>query len=428
MNRESPLSPRRSDLPTRAAATHLIVIGTNHRTSSLDTRERLLRKASYASLRKAGGPRPPWSDVVLLTTCNRIEVYALTEDPARAAELVRKTLGVSLDERILYVLDDGDAAAHLIRVASGLDSLAEGEEQVTAQIRNAPARRPTRIRANGPLADVFLQAARIAPSIRAIAGFNSRDASASHAAIRFLEAVLPLEHRIVAVIGTGKMARIAAKALRPRAEIRVVNRNHPRARELAQSLDGEAVPWADLQTLLADADIVLAATAVRRPLITKQMVRAAIRRRQGRPIWLIDLGFPRNVDPGCRGLPGVHLLDLDGLAPWGQRPPSPAALVRVDHRIRKESERLIESLRPEAFVDVAALRKTAEAVRRRELEEAFARLPDLSEEDRAIVDKLSMRLVNRFLHGPTERLRSLPEESRAEIVQEIVAGLQGGPG
>src|SRR2546428_94920 len=308
MNRESPLSPRRSDVPTRAAATHLLVIGTNHRSSRLEARERLLRKASYASLRKAGGPRPPWSDVVLLTTCNRIEVYALTEDPARAAELVRKTLGVSLDERMLYVLEDRDAAAHLIRVASGLDSLAEGEEQVTAQVRSAPSRRPTR-------------------------------ASERH----------------------------------------------------------------------------LAATAVRRPLITKQMVRAAIRRRQGRPMWLIDLGFPRNVDPGCRGLPGVHLLDLDGLAPWGQRPPSPAAFARVDHRIRKESERLIESLRPEAFVDVAALRKTAEAVRRLELEEAFARLPDLSEEDRAIVDKLSMRLVNRFLHGPTERLRSLPEERRAEI-------------
>ena len=427
MNRESPLSPGRSDVPTRTAATHLLVVGTNHRTSSLDTRERLVRKASYASLRKAGGPRPPWSDLVLLTTCNRVEVYTLTEDPARVTEVVRRTLGVSLDEPMLYVLEDRDAAAHLIRVASGLDSLAEGEEQVTAQVRSAPSRRPTRTSVR-PLAGVFLQAARVAPSIRTIAGINPRDASASHAAIRFLEAAVPLERRIVAVIGTGKMARIAAKELRPHAEIRVVNRNHPRARELAESLNGEAIPWADLQSLLADVDIVLAATAVRRPLITKQMVRAAIRRRKGRPMWLIDLGFPRNVDPGCRSLPGAHLWDLDGLAPWGRHPPSPAALARVDRRIQKESERLIESLRPAASVDVAALRKTAEAVRRRELTEAFARLPDLSEEDRAIVDKLSMRLVNRFLHGPTERLRSLPEDRRAKIVEEMVAGLQGGSG
>src|SRR5207245_6677706 len=138
----------------------------------------------------AGGRRPPWSDVVLLTTCNRIEVYALTEDPARAAEVVRKTLGVSLDERMLYVLEDRDAAAHLIRVASGLDSLAEGEEQVTAQVRIAPSRQPTR--ASGRSLDaVFLQAARVAPSIRKLAGVPPRDASASHAAIRLLEAAVP---------------------------------------------------------------------------------------------------------------------------------------------------------------------------------------------------------------------------------------------
>ena len=428
MNRKLRPSPYRSDGRVPTAATHLVVIGTNHRTSSLDARERLLRKASYASLRKTSGRRRPWSDLVLLTTCNRIEVYALTEAPARAAEVVRKALGVSLDDPMLYVLEDRDAAAHLIRVASGLDSLAEGEEQVTEQVRNAPSQRPIRSPGRSPLAGVFFQAARIASSIRTIAGVPPKEASASHAAIRFLEAVLPPENRIVAVIGTGKMARIAAKELRPRAEIRVVNRNHVRARQLAKRLDGKAVPWADLPTLLADADIVLAATAVRHPLITKEMVRAAIRRRNGRPMWLIDLGFPRNVDPGCRSLPGAHLWDLDGLAPWGRHPPSPAALARVDRRIQKESERLIESLRPAASVDVAALRKTAEAVRRRELTEAFARLPGLSEEDRAIVDKLSMRLVNRFLHGPTERLRSLPEDRRARIVEEMVAGLQGGSG
>jgi glutamyl-tRNA reductase len=224
------------------------------------------------------------------------------------------------------------------------------------------------------------------------------------------------------------MARIAAKNLRPRAEIRILNRNHARARELAGSLGGKAVPFGDLPRVLAEADVVLAATAVRHPLITTPMLRAAIRRRDGRPIWLIDLGFPRNVDPGCRRLPGVHVWDLDGLGPWGQRSPSPNALARVEHRIRKEADRMIESLRPAASVDVAVLRKTAEAVRRREVEAALARLPDLSEKDRAIVDKLAMRLVNRFLHGPTERLRSLPEGTRTEIVQEIVAGLQRGTG
>jgi len=428
MNREALRSPRQPQGPTSRVAAHLLVVGTNHRTSSLDARERLLRKASYASLRRSGGRRPPWSDLVLLTTCNRVEVYALTEAPHRAAETIRGVLGVTEDEPILYVLEERDAAAHLIRVASGLDSLAEGEEQVTAQVRNAPLQRPTRTSRGGLLADLFLHAARVAPQVRRIAGATPGDASASHAAIRFLEAVVPIENRIVALIGTGKMARIAAKNLRPRAEIRILNRNHARARELAESLGGKAIPLADLRKVLAEADIVLAATAVRHPVITTQTLRAAIRRREGRPIWLIDLGFPRNVDPGCRRLPGVHVWDLDGLAPWGQRPPSPNALARVEHRIRKEADRMIESLRPGASVDVAVLRKTAEAVRRYEVEAALARLPDLSDADRAIVDKLAIRLVNRLLHGPTERLRSLPKGTRTEIVQQIVVGLQGGPG
>jgi len=428
MSREALSSTDHPDRVTSPVAACLLLIGANHRTSSLDVRERLLGKASYALLRTAGGRNSPWSDLVLLTTCNRVEVYALTEAPQRASETVHRALGVSEDEQLLYVLEDRDAAAHLLRVASGLDSLAEGEEQVAAQVRNAPRQRPAPVPPRGLLADFFLHAARSASQIRRIAGVSAADASASHAAVRFLEAVVPDEDRIVALIGTGKMARIAAKSLRPRAEIRILNRNFARAREMAEALGGKAVPLADLRKVLAEADIVLAATAVRQPLITTQTLRSAIRRREGRPIWLIDLGFPRNVDPNCRTLAGVHVVDLDGLAPWGQRPPSPSAHARVEHRIRREAERMIESLRPAASVDVAVLRRKAEAVRRHEVEATLARLPELSQEDRAIVDKLATRLVNRFLHGPTEHLRSLPEGTRTEIVRQIVESLQRGPG
>ena len=387
-----------------------------------------MRKASYSSLRKAGGSRPPWSDLILLTTCNRIEVYTLTENSHRAAETVRRAFGLSKDDQTLYVLEDRDAVAHLIRVASGLDSLAEGEDQVTEQVRNAPSKRPTQTSPRSPLPDFFRHAARVASQVRRIAGVTSADASASHAAVRFLEAVVGVEDRVVALIGTGKMARIAAKSLRPRAEIRILNRSLARARELAGVLHGQAVPLSDLGKVLTEVDIVLAVTAVRRPLITTRMLRAAIRRREGRPIWMIDLGFPRNVDPGCRRLPGVHALDLDELAPWGQRPLSPTVRARVEHRIRQEAKRMIAALRPATSADVAILRETAEAVRRREVEKALARLPDLPEADRAIVDKMATRLVNRFLHVPTERLRSLPERTRTEILQQIVEGLERGAG
>ncbi len=411
-----------------SGAAGLLLIGANHRTCTLDTRERLLRRASYASLRKAGGRLTPWSDLVLLTTCNRVEVYALTETPEHATETIQRALGLSEYEPTLYILRDHDAAVHLLRVASGLDSLAVGEEQVTEQVRKAPSKRPSRNSSHGSLTDLFIQAARVAPRVRRIAGVRPGEASASHAAVRFLEAVFEHEHPIVALIGTGKMARIAAKGLRGRADIRVLNRSLARARVLAKTLDGKAVPLADLREVLAEADVVVAATAVRRPVVTVRTLRAVIRRREGRLLWVIDLGFPRNVDPDCRGLGGVHVLDLDGLAPWGDRHLPPMALARVEARIREEAVRMMESLSPSVSFDVALLRRTAEAFRRNEVEEALARLPGLSEEARVVVDKLSTRLVNRLLHGPTRRIRSLPEGTRTEIVQEIVAGLQGGAG
>ncbi len=410
-----------------SAAGHLLLIGANHRTCRIDARERLLRRASDGLAWTAGGPRPLWSDLVLLATCNRVEIYALTTTPRLASETIQRVIA-SEDATALYVLQDEDAAAHLLRVASGLDSIAEGEQQVTEQVRTAPSRRPSRTSRRGPLTDLFVRAVRIAPRIRKIAGVRPEDASMSHLAVRFIEAAVPLKNPIVALIGTGKMARIAAKGLHRRARIRVLNRSLTRARQLARSLNGKAVPLADLGEVLSEADVVLAATAVQRPLVTTRTLRRALGRRGGRPLWLIDLGFPRNVAVGCRGLPGVHVLDLDGLASWGPSRLQPAAHARVEARIQEEAGRMIESLTSSASLDIAVLRKNAEAVRRQEVAEALARLPDLSDEDRAVVDKLATRLVNRILHAPTQRLRSLPEPTRREIVQEIVSGLQSGTG
>jgi len=426
MGLEAIHSLRHPDGSASSAAAHILLIGANHRTSALDARERLLRRASYGALLAKAGSRPPWSDLVLLTTCNRVEVYALTETPQLASEKIHRALGAPQNAQALYVLQDRDAAAHLLRVASGLDSIAEGEDQVTEQVRRAPSQKPSRSSPASPLSAVFLRAARVAPRIRKLAGVRPEDASASHAAVRFIETAVPLENPIVALIGTGKMARIAAKRLRGRARIQILNRSLARARELARTLDGRAMSLSNLRDVLVRADVVLAATAVRKPVVTASTLRAAIGRRKGRPLWLIDLGFPRNVDPGCGGLSRVHVVDLDGLAPWGQNHPSPLAHARVEARIRTEAERMIEPFRPSASVDVASLRRAAEAVRRQEVDETLARLPGLSEESRTVVDRLATRLVNRILHAPTQHLRSLPERERREILEEIVLGLRGG--
>ena len=411
----------------RGTATELVLVGANHRTCPLDEREALLRHATYARLRTAAGPRPPWSDVLLLTTCNRIEVYLITTDTGAAERSVRKALGLPEASPHLYVLRGIEAAAHLLRVAAGLDSLAQGESQVAAQVRQAPAIRPTGFRRNPDLAATFERAAREAPRIRRLAGLEGKDISASHAALRFIEASVPIRHPTIALLGTGKMARLAAGSLRDRATILVANRDASRARDVANGLGGTGHGLDRLDAVLEAADVVLAATASRKPLVSAARVRRILARRPDRPLWLVDLGFPRNIDPASRSLPGVTLVDIDGLAPWGAEPLPPAALARAEARIREQAESLVLDLHPAAGADIATLRRTAEALRRREVDEALARLPTLTDSDRAVVDTLATRLVNRFLHGPTERLRELPEATRAEWVQELLRGMGGTP-
>lgn len=421
----------RSRAPSQAriaAGRELMLLGANHRTSSLEDRERFLRCATYPRLRRAGGPRPPWDDLAILTTCNRIEIYAVTSQPRAAMQVIRSVLGVREDSKLVYSLSNVDAAAHLLRVASGLDSLAQGESQIVAQVRRAPSQRPEAWRRSGDLATLFEGAARAATRIRHAADLDQSETSASHAALRFIESSVHLDRPTVALLGTGKMARIAAASLRGRARIFVANRDPARAREVARALGGRGAGLDALDSILEQADVVLAATSSRKPIVSASRLRRIIARRRGRPLWIIDLGFPRNIAPGCRGLRGVALLDIDGLAPWGAQPLPPAALAAAEARLRREAKRLAGLFRPAASDGVASLRKTAEAIRRREVEEALARLPGLSDADRAVVDKLAARLVNRFLHGPTELLRTSPEPVRAELIQEFLRGIGGTEG
>ncbi len=409
----------------RSAARQLVLVGANHRTCSLDQREGLLRRATYARVRRAGGPTPPWEDLVLLTTCNRIEAYVVTPSPQEAEGAIRGAFGTPEDTRSLYALRGAAAAAHLLRVASGLDSLAQGETQIAAQVRRAPGQRPKSLKHTGDLTVLFDRAAHAATRIRRSADLSDAEASASHAALRFIEASVHLPRPTVALLGTGKMARIAAASLRGHARIFVANRDPQRAREVARALGGRGAGLDALDQILEQADIVLAATASRKPLVTAPRLRRILARREGRPLWIVDLGFPRNISPACRGLRGVSLVDIDGLAPWGAQPLPPAALARAESHLRFEAERLAALLQPSAGEEIASLRKSAEELRRREVEEALARLPGLTDADRAVVDKLATRLVNRFLHGPTELLRSSPEAVRAELIQGLLRGIGG---
>jgi glutamyl-tRNA reductase len=407
---------------------HLVVVGANHFTSPIDLRESLRRRATYNRMGHVGGSQPPWEDVVLLTTCNRIEAYAVTRSADAAVQAICRALRLPRDSDHLYVLEDEAAADHLLRVATGLESMAQGEVQVLAQVRKAALSRRGPPVQESLLASLFAQAVRAAGRIRTAAGIVERRASASWAAFRFIESTIPVERPGVVLLGTGKMARLAAAPLNGRASLTFLGRDPRKARDAGYSLGGRHGGFHGLRGSLVRADVVVAATSRQKPVLTPKVVRSALEKRSGRRLWLIDLGFPRNIDPRCGLLEGVTLVDIDGLAPWGWQPLPPAALARAESRIREETSRLVRLLVPTPEADVARFRKAVEVVRQAEVRRALLRLGPLSRDEQAVIDKLATRLVNRFLHAPTEWLRSLPEGLSAPTAAELLSRLQSSSG
>lgn len=402
----------------------LVLVGANHRSCPLDVREGLFRHVTYGRLKKSARNPPPWEELVLLSTCNRVEVYVLSRDPRFAEDVIRDAFGFPRDTTYLYALKGIDAASHLLRVASGLDSLAQGEIQVADQVRRAPEGKPKSWRTNGTLDAFFERAAHASSRIRALAGLDRIEASASQAAVRFILETVPLDQPTVVLIGSGKMARLAAAALRGRASLVIVDRNPSKARSIATELGGTSEALGRLEELLVRADAVIAATTATRHLVTAPALQRTFKARDGRDLWILDLGVPRNIDPRSREIDGLTLIDIDGLQPWALCPPSPDALARAEARIREEATAFMGALRVPGQDEIAALRRAVEVLRRREVQAALARLPAVTEAERAVIEKLTSRLVNRILHDPTEKLREMRARGQEAIVREFLVGWQ----
>lgn len=411
------------DLPNSSAhVRHLVLLGANHRTCPLASRESILPHVSYRRM-AAARTQGLLSDLVLLMTCNRIEAYALTAGSRDAREVLLHLLRPE-SPRHVYGLEGVDAASHLFRVAAGLDSVAHGEEQIARQVRAAPDARPASWRRMDGLRDLFLRAAREARRIRGLADPEGGQVSASHAAARYVQGVFRTQRPIVALIGSGKMARLAAEAIRPRARLWIANRDPRKAREIAARVDGKPVPFRNLARIFREADAILAATSAGRPLVRRGTVVRAMAARGERPLWLVDLGFPRNVDPACGTIAGVTLLNIDDLAPWAWHPPDPSALARAERAIREEAVLAVETLRPRPADLVASLRRAASEWRLREVEQALSRMPGASDEQRRVVEKLADRLTNRILHAPTSMLRRMQAEGQTALVAELLGEWQ----
>jgi glutamyl-tRNA reductase len=416
----------------------LFAAGLSHKNAPVALREQLaVDDDKLRELLRDTAAAGVLQEAVLLSTCNRVEIYGVADASGAARTAIFGALcrqrGVqpATVEPLLYTHEADDAIRHAFRVAASLDSMMIGEPQILGQVKDAFALAQSCETVGPALHTLFTQAFAVAKRVRTETEIARHAVSVSFAAVELAKKIFAgLSGRAVLLLGAGKMGELAAKHLVEHGAfpIYVVNRTWSRAQEMARALSGTAVPFDELPAALAAVDIVVTSTGATAPIVTQEMVARVMQGRGARPLFFIDIAVPRDVEPGVDALEDVYCYDIDDLKQV------------VDSNIR---ERLREAQRAETLVErevtkfkarlgdveviptIVSLRERLEEIRTGEVRKTLARLPDATPETRAAIEALSAAIVNKVLHAPITKLR---ESSRAgshrswlEVVHELFA-------
>lgn len=415
----------------------LVLFGIDHRRAAVGLREQLAFQRSelrpaLQELRASG-----IEEAILLSTCNRVELTTVTEDVAAVRETLLTFLShwhqIPVDEFAdsFWLGMEREAICHVMRVAGGLESLVPGEKQILGQIKEA-ALTARDLDMSGPiLTALFDRALACGRRVRTETEIARHPVSISHAAVRLAEEQLGgLAGRRFLLLGSGKMGTIAAKQLQSAgaSHFIIANRTAERACELARRYDGVPIVLEELPNRLAEVDAVISATAAPHVILTPAHLTPALPKRQDRPLLLIDLAVPRDIDPAVATLPNVSLFDVDGLEAIVEKSMALRNGERADadRIIDEEVDRFVEWYRARRVAPtITAIRRNAESIRQAELEQALRRLDGLDERDREIIEMLSKRIVNKLLHTPTIRLREKAANDQDELYSRVAEELFG---
>ncbi len=424
----------------------LAVVGASHRTAPIELRERFAfgRAEVPGALMELSADG---SEAVVLSTCNRTEVYLSLPDGSDGVEHARALLSARIGAagnegaRYFYEHRDRQAAEHLFRVASGLDSMILGEPQIQGQVKEAYATAREVAGEDGPVVGqalhrLFQTAFSVGGKVRSETGLGIGAASVSSAAVDLSKKIFgSLKGRRALVLGAGEMSEVTMECLRGegvRTAI-VANRTYERARELAERLGGEAIHWEEFARALPEVDIVICSTAAPHPVLTVERMRSALPHGPRNPLCIIDIAIPRDVEPMVGDEPNVFLYNIDDLqgivdANLGRRRSELPAAEQIVLRGVDDYWAWYSGLA--VVPTIRALRDRGEAVRQAELERALKALSHLSPEDQLAIDALTRSLVNKVLHAPTARLRQAAGNGRGTGVLDTVRylfELDGGP-
>ena len=405
----------------------IFAFGVNHHTAPVSIRERVafppdaLERALHALTSEGLA-----SEAVILSTCNRTEIYCNTRSPEAVADWLADFHKIDRDEinPYLTILPNTDAVRHAFRVASGLDSMVLGETQILGQLKQAVDRAQAAGSVGTLLSKLFQRTFAVAKEVRTATEIGANTVSMSAAAVSLAERIFPsIAEQSVLLIGAGEMIELVAThfAARNPRRMMVINRTVERAHELCDRFGGEAAALTQLPELLHQFDIIVTSTASPLPILGLGLAERALKARRHRPMFMVDLAVPRDIEAEVGDLSDVYLYTVDDLG----------EVIRAGHDARRakvdEAEAIIATRVSEflhwmdsrrAVPTVRALRDHGEHLRRHELDKALKHLAH-GEDPAQVLDALSKALVNKFLHDPTHALNLAQGAERERLVQQI---------
>jgi glutamyl-tRNA reductase len=416
---------------------YIVCLGLNHTTAPISLREKLALDENVVRTALArlacGHVASSLTELVIISTCNRVELYATSGQPAftELEVFLSEVTGVSMEQfhPHLYRFQDMEAVRHLYEVAAGLDSLVIGEPQILGQVTRALELARGQDTAGSVLNRLFQAAIHAGKRTRTETAISRNPASVSSLAASLSErAVHKISEAQIVILGAGEMAELAVEALRKRGaqKILVVNRTLERARDLVQRWGAQASTFEAILPSLQSADILISSTGAPHILISAQMIDEVMKSRADRPLVLIDIAVPRDIDPDVADHPLVTLYDMDNLnaklehslAERMAEVPCVKSILEEELDLFGEYWRSLDMLPL-----IADIRQNAEAIRQAELEKTLRRLPDLTETERSHIEAMTQALVKKLMHAPTNRLRAEASTPQASEIAALARSL-----
>jgi len=408
----------------------ILLVGLSHKTAPLEVRESVsfLNDQLPVAL---SGLKERVGECVILSTCNRTEIYAITADPSKTAAKVHAYVtefhGLSRDAVSPHFYDytGADAVHHLFRVAGGLDSMIVGESQILGQVRDSLSSASEAQSVEVSTLGLFHSAIQTGRRVREETSVGRNPLSISYAGVKLAQRTLgKLESSRVLLIGAGEAGRLVASALRTSgvADVMVANRTLERAEELAEYLNGRTIPFDEITDSLSQADIAISATDSPSFIVTQDMVSQAFSGNREAPLFLFDLAVPRDVDPAVSSMRDVNLFNIDDLSAIAEEnlEERKRAAVEAEKVVAEEVAKFMtwwDTL--DVLPTIRALRKQAEHIRQKEMSRAVSKLEGLSEDQMSAVDALTKSIVNRLLHDPTSALKRGVDKSHLLAARDL---------